>query len=259
MTRTGKIARLSRDTRDALNRRLHDGQTGRRVVDWLNSLPEVRAVLKAEFRGRPISEQNLSQWKAGGYLDWLRHQESLAFARNLVEEAEALEEQSADGSLADRLSAPVTLALGRLIREVAADPDLPARDKAERLLPLAAEVGHLRRQDHERERLRLLRERWDHELEGELRKERSDDALRPLYGLMMGQSIRELYGDKVGGGKPLPPEVAAFLATATPKPLLFAANSTGGLESSLIKPDQTESNQPPSKSGPVKPGQGRSK
>src|ERR1700679_1286876 len=66
--RTGKIARLPREIRDQLNQRLNDGQPGRRLVTWLNSLPEVQQVLAADFDGRPLNEQNLSDWKAGGYL-----------------------------------------------------------------------------------------------------------------------------------------------------------------------------------------------
>jgi hypothetical protein len=38
MTRTGKIARLPRELRDELNRRLREGEPGIRLVEWLNSL-----------------------------------------------------------------------------------------------------------------------------------------------------------------------------------------------------------------------------
>ena len=69
MARTEKIARLPRELRDQLNRRLHDGQPGTQLVIWFNSLPEAREVLEREFRGRAISEQNLSEWKQGGYGD----------------------------------------------------------------------------------------------------------------------------------------------------------------------------------------------
>ncbi len=47
--RTGKIARLPREIRDQLNQRLLDGQPGRRLVTWLNSLPEVKQVLATDF------------------------------------------------------------------------------------------------------------------------------------------------------------------------------------------------------------------
>ena len=87
MTRNGKIARLPKAIRDQLNRRLEDGQPGVRVVEWLNTLPEVHTVLTEQFDGRAINEVNLSEWKAGGFLDWQARQEMLAHTQELVEEA----------------------------------------------------------------------------------------------------------------------------------------------------------------------------
>lgn len=83
------------------------------------------------------------------------------------------------------------------------------------VLPVFPKVA--RRQDHERERLRLLRDRWDQEREGQLRKDRTDDALRPLYALLMGHSVRGLYRHEAGDRKPVPPEVAAFFAATAQK------------------------------------------
>ena len=71
MARTGKIARLPLWIRDELNRCLSEGKKARSLVKWLNSEPKVRVVLDAEFAGRPIREQNLSDWRKGGYRDWL--------------------------------------------------------------------------------------------------------------------------------------------------------------------------------------------
>ncbi len=59
MTRTGKIARLPREIRDQLNQRLLDGQSGQKLLVWLNRLPEVKQVLAAEFDGTPINAPNL--------------------------------------------------------------------------------------------------------------------------------------------------------------------------------------------------------
>jgi hypothetical protein len=43
------------------------------LVSWLNSLPEVQTVLAAEFAGgKPIREQNLSQWRKRGFKQWFR-------------------------------------------------------------------------------------------------------------------------------------------------------------------------------------------
>jgi hypothetical protein len=61
MTRNGKIARLPAAIREELNQRLLDGEQGKQLVLWLNSLPRVQALLKDKFHGVPISEVNLSQ------------------------------------------------------------------------------------------------------------------------------------------------------------------------------------------------------
>ena len=73
-SRHGKIARLPKIIREQLNRRLENGWRGAKLLKWLNALPEVKEVLCEEFQGRAVSEQNLSQWREGGYLRHLhRH------------------------------------------------------------------------------------------------------------------------------------------------------------------------------------------
>ena len=81
MTRKGKIARLPQSIREQINRRLQDGQPGNQVVAWLNTLPEVAAVMAAEFAGQPINEPNLSHWRLGGYQDWEARQDALEVVR----------------------------------------------------------------------------------------------------------------------------------------------------------------------------------
>jgi len=71
-TRNGKIARLPKKIREELNRRLEEGCTGAKLAEWLNEVPSVKKVLREQFKNQPISEQNLSQWRDGGYEDWLR-------------------------------------------------------------------------------------------------------------------------------------------------------------------------------------------
>jgi hypothetical protein len=84
MARTRKIARLPRTVREELNRRLQNGEQAKRLVEWLNEAPEVCARLKTDFAGRPISKQNLSEWKQGGYREWQAHQDVLARASELA-------------------------------------------------------------------------------------------------------------------------------------------------------------------------------
>ena len=56
MTRKGKIARLPQAVREQINRRLENGQEGKQIAQWLNTLPEVTALMAAEFDGQPINE-----------------------------------------------------------------------------------------------------------------------------------------------------------------------------------------------------------
>src|ERR1700686_2468694 len=99
MTRNGKIARPPSSIRDLLNRRLRDGEQGVKLMKWLNGLPEVQEVLAEEFGGRPISEQNLSEWKQGGFEDWLRHQETREWVRKLADESADLKKIAGDLSV----------------------------------------------------------------------------------------------------------------------------------------------------------------
>ena len=85
ITRIGKIGRLPRQVRNELNRRLLEGEPGITLVDWLNGQPSVKAVLDRWFGGRPVTEQNLSEWKQGGFEDWQRQEEARAWVRELGE------------------------------------------------------------------------------------------------------------------------------------------------------------------------------
>ena len=83
MTRRGKIARLPKNIRDQVNQRLDDGKRAAPLVTWLNSLPEAQAVLARDFDGKAIREQNLSEWRKGGYRDWQARSQLLEIAQRL--------------------------------------------------------------------------------------------------------------------------------------------------------------------------------
>jgi hypothetical protein len=81
--RTGKIARLPGPIRYELNRRLDNGALGHDLVQWLNSLPEVQRVLAERFAGHPITDDNISQWRHGGFQDWLLQEDRRVRLREL--------------------------------------------------------------------------------------------------------------------------------------------------------------------------------
>ena len=87
MKSIGKISRLSPQTREQLNLRIENDQPAKLILDWLNTLPETQSIIAAEFEGRSITKQNLSEWKQGGYRDWQAQQEALEVAARLGEDA----------------------------------------------------------------------------------------------------------------------------------------------------------------------------
>src|SRR5258706_14452240 len=64
--RNGKIARLPADIRDLVNEMMHDNRLYRQIVARL-----------AELGYSGIRPQNLSEWRKGGYQDWLRLRQEL--------------------------------------------------------------------------------------------------------------------------------------------------------------------------------------
>jgi hypothetical protein len=147
MTRTGKIARLPLAIRDHLNRRLLDNEPGPSLLDWLNSLRVVHAILAADFASQPVSPANLSQWKNGGYSDWLTRRDALALARDLDDEA-ALGDDSLAGLFADKLARWLSLHYASVaVQTLAAeDPDDDPGTRQHRLSQLCADVTALRRE-----------------------------------------------------------------------------------------------------------------
>lgn len=171
LTRNGKIARLPKAVRDELNRRMDNGESGTRLVAWLNGLTEVQAVLAAEFDGKSIRPQSLSEWRKGGFQDWRQQQEAMELARRLAEDAVELQ---AEGSppLTDTLAVWLAARYAVATRGLAT---LEGPEQWRQLRELCADVVELRRGDHSAERLRLEREELG------LARERSRELLEKQF------------------------------------------------------------------------------
>jgi hypothetical protein len=158
-TRIGKIARLSEKVRHTLNQRLADGVSGAELVAWLNGLTAVRKTLAARFEGRPISEQNLSEWRQGGYEDWKRAIHSQAVVEAMLEESDALGGTSEDSLLADRALGPVVAALMQMLHRAMSEE--PSAEQRRTVLGVAQQMANLRRESHEALRAEEERNQWE--------------------------------------------------------------------------------------------------
>jgi len=225
MARLGKIARLPSEVREQLNVRLHNGELGTQLVEWLNSLPEVQAILAAQFDGRPINEQNLTEWKQGGYEDWLRHQEDCSRARMLTEQAHELEKEAGEVRLEDRLAAPMAMALARLLRE--ADESSGGMEKQKMVFGVSRELAQLRRGSHNAERVRLERERWETRQAELIEKKRKKAEWAAQWERIKAQHP-DFFVDYLNPAGLLPQELGACLEASAR--LRRAHSGRGGLQ-----------------------------
>ena len=159
-TRNGKIARLPRNLRNQLNRRLDDAEQGAKLVAWLNRQPRVRQILAENFQGQPISEQNLSEWKAGGYQDWVLQQESLEQARDLAADAGDVS-AATDGRLSDHLATVLAARYATLLAKWDGEVTENFTRQVRALRGLAQDIATLRRGDHHVARLHLEEKRLE--------------------------------------------------------------------------------------------------
>ncbi len=155
-THRGKIGRLSRKLREELNHRLEDGAPD--VLAWLNALPEVQAMLAAQFGGSPINAQNLSNWRQGGYLEWLQQQEQRDLVRKLAENANELAADAGGVEVGNHLSVVLVAELAASAREALAGLTDPA-ERCTRLQELLKTLARVRQQDYLAGRLAIERER----------------------------------------------------------------------------------------------------
>jgi hypothetical protein len=85
MALLSKIARLPRQVRDELNRRLDDGELGPVILPWLNALPAVQQILKDHYKGVEVSDQNLSTWRETGFCEWQERQQEMIAIHAITE------------------------------------------------------------------------------------------------------------------------------------------------------------------------------
>ncbi len=153
MARQGKIARLPHALRDEVNRRLLDGQTSRIILKWLNAKNDAVAVWEAHFEGAPANPQNLSEWRTGGYRDWLNRRQKTENLKTLA--SFSLELAKAGGNISDGAAA---IAGGQILETLERIASGSASDDPENepdLLGLVEAVTMLRDSDTRKDNLKL--------------------------------------------------------------------------------------------------------
>lgn len=180
MARVGKIARLPEAVREEVCRRLQAGQLGPQILPWLNALPEVKSVLSEFFDGSAVNAQNLSDWRSGGFREWLDKRDRVHQTRELASYSIKLA-QAAGGKISEGASAMLAGQLLEImeglrdLRENAEGKIQNEEGSAERLAGIAKAVdsvsraiAYVRRGDHDAAKLDLDRRKL----------EQADESLR---------------------------------------------------------------------------------
>jgi hypothetical protein len=159
MSRTGKIARLPRPIREELNVLLERSTPGRLLVAWLNSLPEVQELLRDFFEGKPVNEQNLSEWRRGGFSEWQTRNDLLDRAGDAGLDAEKLE--AAAGPMAHHAAQFLSARYAVALANWNGDPQATEFAGLKYLSPLVRDVSALRRHDIANARLKMEQYAFD--------------------------------------------------------------------------------------------------
>ena len=157
-TRNGKIARLPKEIREELNHRIENGWRGARLVKWLNELPPVKEMLREQFHSRPITEQNLSQWRDGGYADWQRHQDTQEQIRWVVERSDDVDKVEGSEHLCERLARVAAAELAEHLQQLSAVED--PKERWQQFREACLELWRLRIGTHVGRRVDLGWEKW---------------------------------------------------------------------------------------------------
>jgi hypothetical protein len=179
-TRTGKIARLPVSIRTQLNERLLDGHEGPELLDWLNALPAVQEVLEQKFKGVPVSKQNLSEWRQGGFQDWLLMRELCGEAEGLAEAADEMAGARPGVTVIDNVATILATRLGSLLARWNGEVDEQVEARAKFLNNLCRSVVRLQRSTHESNRDRLAEAIGAEEAEQRRKWAKRNQMLMPL-------------------------------------------------------------------------------
>jgi hypothetical protein len=246
ITHVGKIGRLLKYTRDELGRRIEDGEPGKELVKWLNGLPDVQEILKEQFGGRSITEQNLSEWKQTGHPEWLRHEEARLLASRLTEQSDDLNEAADGQEISDRFASVLAVELTRLataLLEKETDPE----KRWQRFREAHRELSQLRRDDHRAVRTLIERERWNRKTECEeeeeekrMKQENKERQMEMCFASTHNRTMAKAFGGGKAGEKMA--ELLYCIKFDLPLPDFIESDFSGKTRPAPVKPNPTKSN-----------------
>lgn len=157
-THTGKIGRLPHAIREEVNRRLLDNEKASVILGWLNAQPEAVTLWATDFNGIPASHENLSQWRKGGFRQWISRREKAEHLKTLSRFATDLVKSG--GNIADGAASIMAGHILEAMEEsanlvVTGGSDDAEKDPLDGLAKMAKAVAALQKGGIARQRLEL--------------------------------------------------------------------------------------------------------
>ncbi len=197
-------------------------------------MPETRKLLDDQFDGVPVTKQNLSEWRQGGYREWVIRDELRSKASELSDAARELDETVEAPLLAGNLATVLAAQYAKVLTEWDGEPNAKIEAKLRLLRILCRDIALLQRTMH---RSTTQKNEFYQKLEDDDKKEiqeMKDRALAPIWAAMDEDSYAKMFPDNEAGRK-----MAAFVAAIeNDQPLSkFARTPAGGqTESHPVKP-----------------------
>jgi hypothetical protein len=234
MARNGKIARLPREIRDALHRRLQNGEQRASLLAWLNGLPQVRQTLVEGFGGVAVSKQNLSEWRAGGFAEWQARQDTLDDARELAADANEIS-AATDGRLTDHLATVLAVRYASALASWNGEVTEPFRKKLRALRGLCQDIVELRRGDHSGARLKMEQERLERE-----REKTEEEVIAHFQRWAKNPAVRDVVCQNWISPEERRARIREIFGRPPKPPEPSEAAAPDGDESNPVKPNQTK-------------------
>jgi hypothetical protein len=196
MYHNGKIANLPNDLIEQLNFRLHDGFSGPQILKWLNNHKDARQTIK-DFGGVPISKQNLSQWRNGGYQEWrARIEFDYYLVGSLYNGAQTREVEDVN-LIADHLAAEVAALYAKFLATWDGQPTPKAEAQLRFLRGLNKDIALLQKTMERADQHMLAYEK--------AREEKSEKEIHEAFLKKLDEELREAKSNQVKPEAPVKP------------------------------------------------------
>jgi hypothetical protein len=195
MSRNGKIAHLPRNVRNEINERLENGEEGQVLLDWLNGLPIVDNILKQNFDGAPITKQNLSEWRQGGFREWKVRQELIDQACQTCDSADDLDEYVDMPLLAGKLAALLAARYASLLNNWHGQLDPQFHEMVHLLRGLNRDIALLQKTMYQADKQKREHEKAiDDEEKRDLEEEKKRETA-PIWARLESEAMAAQFGD----------------------------------------------------------------